>query len=62
MWPKYLLLATLAHDTFNSPNLANYSSYELMFGRKPKMLIDLETNPDIKISGNFTKYYRLLEK
>ena len=29
MWPKYLLLATLAHNTFNSPNLANYSPYEL---------------------------------
>ena len=55
MWPKYLPLATLAHKTFNSTNLANYSPYELMFQRKPKMLIDLETDPDIKISGNFTK-------
>ena len=35
MWPKYLPLATLAHNTFNSPNLANYSPYELMFERKP---------------------------
>ena len=25
MWPKYLPLATLAHNTFNSPNLAIYS-------------------------------------
>ena len=25
MWPKYLPLATLAHNTFNSPNLAYYS-------------------------------------
>ena len=33
-----------------------------MFGRKPKMLIELETDPDIKISGNFTEYYKLLEK
>ena len=44
MWPKYLLLATLAHNTFNSPNLANYSPYKLMFGRKPKILIDIETD------------------
>ena len=36
MWPKYLLLATLVPNTFNSPNLANYSPYKLMFGRKPK--------------------------
>ena len=62
MWPKYLLLTTLAHNTFNSPNLANYSPYKLMFGRKPKILIDIETDPDIKVSGNFTEYYKLLEK
>ena len=42
MWPKYLPLGTLAHNTFNSPNLANYSPYKLMFGRKPKILIDIE--------------------
>ena len=50
MWPKYLPLATLGHNTFNTPNLANYSPYELSFGRKPKLLYDLETNPNIKIS------------
>ena len=59
---KYIQLATLAHNTFNSLNLANYSPNELMFGRKPKILIDTETDPDIKISGNFTEYYKLLEK
>ena len=62
MWPKYLLLSTLAHNTFNSFNLANHSPYKLTFGRKPKLLIDIETDPDIKISGNFTEYYKLLEK
>ena len=36
MWHKYLPLATFAHNTFNSPNLANHSPYELVFGRKPK--------------------------
>ena len=25
MWPKYLPLATFASNTFNTPNLANYS-------------------------------------
>ena len=55
-------LATLAYNTFNSPNLVNYSPYELVFGRKPKLLLDLETNPDIKISGTYRKYYMLLGK
>ena len=27
MWPKYLPLATLAYNTFNSPNISNYSPY-----------------------------------
>ena len=53
MWPKYLSLATFAYNTFNTPNLGNYSLYELTFGRKPKPLIDLESNPDIKVSGTF---------
>ena len=62
MWPKYLPLATLAYNTFNSPKLANYSPYLLVFGRKPKILLDFETDPDIKILGTFTNYYQLLEK
>ena len=35
MWPKNLPLGTLVYNTFNTPNLANYSSYELVFSRKP---------------------------
>ena len=47
IWPRYLPLATLAYNTFNTPNLATCSPYDLVFGRKPKLLLDLETNPDI---------------
>ena len=62
MWPKYLPLVTLAHNISNYLNLANYSPYKLTFGRKPKILIDIETDPNIMVSGNFTEYYKLLEK
>ena len=62
MWPKYLSLATFAYNTFNTPYLGNYSPYELTFGRKPKFLSDVESNPDIKISRNFREYYDLLNK
>ena len=55
-------LATLAYNTFNSPNLGNYCPYELVFGRKFKLLLDLETNPDIKLLGSFKDYYMLLNK
>ena len=47
---------------FNTPDLGNYSSYELMFGRKPKALINLESNPDIKVSRTFKEYNELLNK
>ena len=62
MWPKYLSLATFAYNTFNAPNLGNCSLYELTFGRKPKLLMDLEMNPDIKVSKSFKEYYELLNK
>ena len=62
MWPKYLSLATFAYNTFNTPNLGNYSPYELTFGRKPKLLIDIESNPDIKVLRSFMEYYQLLNK
>ena len=62
MWTKYLSLATFPYNTFNSPKLGNYSPYELTFGRKPKLLLNTETNPDIKVSKNFKEYYDLLNK
>ena len=62
MWPKYLSLATFVYNTFNSLNLANYSPYELVFGRKLKMLLNLETMPDIKLSGTLKDYHTLLNR
>ena len=41
MWPKYLPLATYAYNMFNTPKLGNYSPYELIFGRKPRPLLNL---------------------
>ena len=62
IWHKYLPLATLAYNTFNSPNLGYYSPYKLVFGKKLKLLLDVETNSDIKISGMYREYYMLLDK
>ena len=62
MWHKYLPLATFAHNTFNSSNLANHSPYELVFGRKPKLLLDLETDPDVRVSGTHREYLLQLRK
>ena len=62
MWPKYLLLATFAYITFNTPNVANFSSFEMEFRRKPKVLFNLDTTPDIKVSDSFKDYPELLNK
>ena len=34
----------------------------MTFGRKPRPLIHLDSNPDIKVSGTFREYYELLNK
>ena len=62
MWPKYLPLATHAYKTFNTPNVGMCSPYELIFGRKPRPLLNLNSNPDIKVSGTFKEHFELLNK
>ena len=62
MWPKYIQLASFVYNTFNTPNLGDYSPYELVFGRKLKSLLNLESTADIKVSGTFKEYYELLNK
>ena len=52
MWPKYLSLATFAYNTFNT----------LVFRRKPKKLLNLDTMPDIKVLGTFIDHHKLLYK
>ena len=62
MWHKFLTLATFDYNIFHTPNLGNYSPYELVFRRKPRILINIETDPDIKVSGTFKDYHTLLTK
>ena len=50
------------YNTYNSPNLSNYSPYELVFRREPKLLLDLETDPDIKVAATYKEYYERLEQ
>ena len=62
MWSKYLSLTMFAYNTFNAPNLGNHSPYKLIFGRKPRSLLNFKSTPDIKVSDNFKEYYDLLNK
>ena len=51
-----------SYMTFCSPALNPLRPFELLFSRKPRMLIDLETDPNIKVSGNYKNYYGLLNQ
>ena len=62
MRTKYLLLATFAYNMFNTQNLGNYNPYELTFGRKTKLLLNVESNLYIKVSKSFREYYELLNQ
>ena len=61
-WHNFLSLATFAYNIFHTPNLGNYSPYELVFRRKPKLPINIGTDPDIRISGTIKDYHTLLSK
>ena len=61
-WHKFLSLATFAYNIFHTSNLGNYSPYELVFGRRPKILINIGTDLDIKVSGTYKDYHTLLTK
>ena len=61
-WHKYLSLATFAYNTFHSPNLGNYSPFELTIRREPRTLLNVETDPDVRISGTYKDYHTLLTK
>ena len=61
-WHKFLSLATFAYNIFHTPNLGNYSPYKLVFRRRPKILINIETDLDIKVSGTYKDYHTLLTK
>ena len=62
MWHKYLSLATFVYNTFHSPNLGNYSPFELTLGREPRILLNVDTDPDVRISGTYKDYHTLLTK
>ena len=47
MWPKYLQLATLTYNMFNTPNVVTYSPYELVLGKKLKSHLNLESTSNI---------------
>ena len=59
---KIFTLGYVYINMFDTPNLGNHSPYELTYSRKPRPLLNLDSNPDIRISGTFKEYYEPLNK
>ena len=51
-----------SYNTFHSPNLRNCSPFELTLGREPRILLNLETDPDVRISGTYKDYHTVDKK
>ena len=60
--PKTFVISCICLNTFSTTNLETYSPHELLFSRKPKLLLNLETIPDIKVPGTFKDYFNILNK
>ena len=61
-WPNCLPYAMLCYNSYSTPNLDNMSPYELVFGHKASIAVDLEVQINSVVSGNFKDYHDKLKK
>ena len=54
--------AMLCHNSYSSPNLDGFSTYESVFGHKAILSHDLEIKPDMVVSGTFMTCCKILKK
>ena len=57
----HVSIEPMVYNTFNSARQVNLSPYELILG-KPGLLLNMQTGPNVKLSGAFKDYYELLKK
>ena len=61
-WHSVLPYSMLCYNGYSSPNLNGYSPYELVFGYKMTLSLELEIKVDTVVSGTFKDYYEKLKK
>ena len=61
-WYNCLPYAMLCYNSYSTPNLDNYSPYELVFGHKMKLNPKLELEPQTVVTAQFQTYYERLRK
>ena len=60
-WVDYVLDAMRMYNGFASPNLDGLSPYELVFGRKAKIMPMLEISTDVPVAGTYKQYLGKLQ-
>ena len=61
-WYNCLPYAMLCYNSYSTPNLDNYSPYELVFGHKMTLNPKLEIDPQAVVTAHFHAYYEKLKK
>ena len=61
-WDIYCKPAMLVYNSYASPNLADISPFELVFGRKANLCPEFEFKPHIPITGTHKQAYEELQK
>ena len=61
-WHVYAKACMLTYNSYASPNLCDLSPFELVFGRKPRIVPILEVTPPIPVTGTFKDAYEILNK
>ena len=61
-WNIYCKPAMLVYNSYASPNLADFSPFELVFGRKANICPEFEFKPQVPITGTHKQAYEILQK
>ena len=61
-WNIYCKPAMLVYKSYASPNLADFSPFELVFGRKANICPEFEFKPQVPITGTHKQAFEILQK
>ena len=61
-WFQYISEAMLAYNSYASPNLDGLSPFELVLGRRAKIVPEMELKPEAPISGSYHEYLCKLQE
>ena len=61
-WPTYARPCMLTYNSYATPNLDGFCPFELVFGRKPRLVPILEISPPVPVTGTYQNAFDLLNK